>query len=61
MELLREKGLDDVQVVVGGIIPDVDIPRLKQAGVAAVFPPGTPMQTIVDFVLANARPRSEHA
>ena len=61
MELLREKGLDDVQVVVGGIIPDVDIPRLKQAGVAAVFLPGTPMQTIVDFVAANARSRSEHA
>ncbi len=60
MELLREKGLDDVQVVVGGIIPDVDIPRLKQAGVAAVFLPGTPMQTIVDFVAANARSRSEH-
>ncbi len=59
MELLREKGLDDVQVVVGGIIPDVDIPKLKQAGVAAVFLPGTPMQTIVDFVAANARSHSE--
>jgi len=58
-ELLKEKGLDDVLVVVGGIIPDVDIPRLKAAGVAAVFLPGTPMQQIIDFIQANARPRLE--
>src|SRR5687767_15915234 len=49
MELLREQGLDDVLVVVGGIIPDVDIPRLKEAGIAEIFLPGTPMQAIVDF------------
>ena len=59
MELLREKGLDDVLVVVGGIIPDVDVPRLKEAGIGGVFLPGTPMQEIIDFISANARPRLE--
>jgi methylmalonyl-CoA mutase C-terminal domain/subunit len=50
MELLREKGLDHVAVLVGGIIPDVDIPKLHDMGVAAVFLPGRPMQDIVDFI-----------
>jgi methylmalonyl-CoA mutase C-terminal domain/subunit len=50
MELLREKGLGDVVVVVGGIIPDVDVPRLREMGIAAVFLPGTPMQEIVEFI-----------
>ena len=44
MELLKEKGLDDVLVVVGGIIPDVDIPKLQRCGVEGIFLPGTPMQ-----------------
>jgi methylmalonyl-CoA mutase, C-terminal domain len=57
MELLREKGLDDVLVVIGGIIPDVDVPRLKEIGVKGVFPPGTPMQEIIDFVNRHARAR----
>jgi methylmalonyl-CoA mutase C-terminal domain/subunit len=59
MELLREKGLDDVLVVVGGIIPDVDIARLKEIGIAEVFLPGTPMQDIVDFISGHVRPRLE--
>jgi len=59
VDLLREKGLDDVMVVVGGIIPDLDIPKLRDAGIAAVFLPGTPMQDIIDFIKANARPRLE--
>ena len=59
MELLRAEGLDDVLVVVGGIIPDVDIPKLKQIGVRGVFLPGTPMQEIVDFVEANVRGRDQ--
>ncbi len=50
MELLREKGLRDVRVILGGIIPDADLPALKAMGVAAVFGPGTPMQDIIDFV-----------
>jgi methylmalonyl-CoA mutase C-terminal domain/subunit len=55
VQLMREKGLDDVLVVIGGIIPDVDIPGLKRLGVKGVFLPGTPMQEIVDFIRANAR------
>jgi methylmalonyl-CoA mutase, C-terminal domain len=54
MELLKEKGLDDVLVVIGGIIPDVDVPRLKALGIKGVFVPGTPMQEIIDFINANA-------
>ena len=42
VELLRDKGLNDVLVIGGGVIPDTDIPGLKAAGVAAVFTPGTP-------------------
>jgi methylmalonyl-CoA mutase C-terminal domain/subunit len=57
MQLLKEKGLDDVLVVIGGIIPDVDIPRLKEIGVKGIFLPGTPMQDIVQFINANARAR----
>jgi methylmalonyl-CoA mutase C-terminal domain/subunit len=57
MELLRAKGLDDVLVVVGGIIPNIDIPKLKEIGVRGVFLPGTPMQEIVDFINTNARAR----
>ena len=53
--LLAERGLTDVLVVVGGIIPDADIPRLEAAGVAGVFQPGTPMQAIIDFIRANVR------
>lgn len=49
-ELLRAQGMDDVLVVVGGIIPDEDIPALKQAGVAAVFQPGASTQEIVEFI-----------
>ncbi len=57
MELLKAKGLDDVLVVIGGIIPDVDIPKLKALGIKGVFLPGTPMQEIIDFIRANARAR----
>ena len=60
MELLRERGMDDVLVVVGGIIPDIDIPKLRELGVRGVFLPGTPMQDIIDFITANVRPRLEH-
>ena len=59
MELLRERGLHDVLVLVGGIIPDVDIPKLRAAGVRGIFLPGSPMQEIIDFITANARTRAE--
>ena len=54
-ELLHAHGLNDVLVVVGGIIPDEDIPRLKQAGVADVFQPGASTQEIVEFIRAHVR------
>ena len=42
-------------VVIGGIIPDVDVPKLKAIGVKGIFLPGTPMQEIIEFINANAR------
>ena len=59
MALLQEKGLNDVLVVIGGIIPDVDIPKLREIGVRGIFLPGTPMQEIVDFIRKNVRSRVE--
>src|SRR5207248_9238117 len=56
---LRERGVDDALVLVGGIIPPDDAARLKAGGVAEVFGPGTPMQTIVDFVRASAPSRGD--
>ena len=57
MELLAAKGLDDVLVVIGGIIPTADIPRMMELGVKGVFLPGTPMQEIADFINSHARAR----
>jgi methylmalonyl-CoA mutase C-terminal domain/subunit len=59
MELLREKGLDRVTVLVGGIIPDVDVEKLRSIGVAGVFLPGSPMQQIIDFINRAVEPRAE--
>jgi methylmalonyl-CoA mutase, C-terminal domain len=50
VDLLRQQGIDDVVVTVGGTIPTEDIPELKQLGVAAVFTPGSPTQEIVEFI-----------
>jgi len=58
MTLLHENGMDDVLVLVGGIIPDVDVPRLHALGVKGVFVPGTPMQAIIDFINENVRVRA---
>jgi methylmalonyl-CoA mutase C-terminal domain/subunit len=59
MELLRQKGMDDVLVVVGGIIPDVDVPKLNALGIDGIFLPGTSMQRIVEFIRARARGRAQ--
>ena len=59
MELLKERGLEDVIVVIGGIIPDVDIPKLKAMGIRGIFLPGSPMQDIITFISQNVRPRVE--
>ena len=53
--LVEEHGLHDVLVIVGGVIPDDDIRVLKEAGVAAVFHPGTTIPTIADFIRAKVR------
>jgi len=54
MELLKQKGLE-ILVTCGGIIPDEDVPKLKDAGVAEVFGPGTPLSTIIEFHKKNLR------
>jgi methylmalonyl-CoA mutase, C-terminal domain len=58
MELLQEKGITDVLVVGGGIIPDEDIPPLKAAGIAEIFGPGTTTSEIIDYIKANVRTRN---
>ena len=55
MALLRERGAADVVVVVGGVIPDQDVPALQRIGVHGIFPQSTPFEAIVDFIRANAR------
>jgi methylmalonyl-CoA mutase C-terminal domain/subunit len=55
VELLQEQGLDNVLVVGGGIIPEEDIVGLKEAGVAAIFGPGTKTEDIVSFIEENVR------
>lgn len=58
MKLLHEKGMDDVTVLVGGIIPEADIPTLKQSGISEIFLPGTSTQNIVDFIHKRFAPSS---
>jgi methylmalonyl-CoA mutase, C-terminal domain len=57
IELLKESRLEDVQVIGGGIIPEEDIPRLKNLGIKEVFLPGTSLDKIVGWVRDNASPR----
>ena len=57
-KLLRDEGLDDVIVVVGGIIPDDDAGELRKAGVAGIFGPGTTIGEVAEFLRTNARPRA---
>jgi methylmalonyl-CoA mutase C-terminal domain/subunit len=55
MELLRQRRMEDVIVIVGGIIPDTDADELKKLGVAAVFQPGASLQQIVEFIRSQVR------
>jgi methylmalonyl-CoA mutase C-terminal domain/subunit len=55
VELLREKGGNNILVIGGGIIPKKDIPKLKEAGIAEIFGPGTSLDEIADFITANLR------
>lgn len=59
MELVKKETLDDVLVLVGGIIPDQDIPKLKALGVSEVFQPGTSTEDIIDYVRRNVG-KSKH-
>jgi methylmalonyl-CoA mutase C-terminal domain/subunit len=54
LELLKQKGMSDVAVLLGGTIPEADIPALKKAGVAGIFLPGASTQDIVNFVRQHA-------
>ncbi|MDO4203263.1 MAG: cobalamin B12-binding domain-containing protein [Selenomonadaceae bacterium] len=55
VELVRGKGLKDALIIGGGVIPDGDIPALKEAGIAAVFTPGTPTGDIIKFINENVK------
>ncbi|MEK6302705.1 MAG: cobalamin B12-binding domain-containing protein [Acidobacteriota bacterium] len=61
VDLAREAGLTDVIVFGGGIIPDEDVPRLKELGVSAVFTPGTRMDEIIEFIRKNSRSAAQPA
>lgn len=56
--LLRERGMGDVLVTAGGIIPDADIPELQATGVGQVFGPGTSIGEVADYLRASVRPRT---
>ncbi|MCS7235180.1 MAG: cobalamin B12-binding domain-containing protein [Armatimonadota bacterium] len=57
MELLKQRGVDDIVVFAGGIIPDDDIPALKALGIREIFTPGTSLAQIVEWVRRNVKPR----
>jgi len=56
-DLLHQNKMDDVLLLVGGIIPEQDFEVMKKAGVAGIFNPGTPMDEIVEFIRKNVKPR----
>jgi methylmalonyl-CoA mutase C-terminal domain/subunit len=55
--LLREQHAEDILLVLGGTIPDQDAPAMKQSGVSAIFGPGTPLDTTVQFIREHVKPR----
>ncbi len=61
IDLLKQKAASDIAVFGGGIIPQDDVPRLKQLGVAEVFLPGSSTQTIIDWIREHIRPRAQAA
>ena len=58
VELLKEKGADKITVCGGGIFPEMDIPKLKKAGIKEIFTPGTPLTEVVKWVEKHIKPRS---
>lgn len=61
VRLLRSRGVDDVPIVIGGIIPEADIAGLATMGIAGVFPPGTPTRQVVEFIRELAQKRQAEA
>ena len=57
LELLKDKGTDDVVVIGGGIIPEEDVPKLRKLGIKEIFLPGTSLDRIVSWVKDNVNPR----
>ena len=57
-DMLKQHKMDDVLLLIGGIIPEQDFEQMKKAGVAGIFNPGTPMDEIADFIRKNVKPRS---
>ena len=57
LDLLKVQGADDIMVIGGGIVPEDDVQKLKAIGVRAIFPPGTSLESIVDWVHKNVKPR----
>lgn len=55
VELLKEQGVDDVLIIGGGVIPDEDIPGLKEAGLAEIFTPGTTTTSMIDYIKSNLK------
>jgi methylmalonyl-CoA mutase, C-terminal domain len=58
LDLLRQNQAEDIMLIIGGIIPEVDAEPLKNLGVAAIFPPGTPLDEIVKFIREHVKPHS---
>jgi len=59
---LNEKGAEEMMLIVGGVVPQADVPKLKEMGVAEVFVPGTSLKSIIEFIKANAgKARDEHS
>ncbi|QHS50366.1 cobalamin B12-binding domain-containing protein [Edaphobacter sp. 12200R-103] len=56
-ELLRASHAEDILLVLGGTIPEDDVPKMKESGVAAIFGPGTPLETTIQFIRENVKPR----
>jgi methylmalonyl-CoA mutase C-terminal domain/subunit len=56
--LLREQKAEDILLILGGTIPDEDQPKLKENGVSAIFGPGTPLESTIDFIRKNVKPRT---
>lgn len=55
VKLLREEGVDDMLVIGGGVIPDEDIPTLKEEGIEAIFTPGTPTKDVIEYIKNNLK------